>query len=745
MMRQAKSAVSPDRQKTAETSEPCRYRASGPFRIRETIYQIYHLHRDFVMVLTLFAVLQLMLLVFFAPGGRFGDYSDYWYYQEMASRLDSGYYPYLHYWVEYPPLFPWLPVGAYWLSRLLPPAPNPQLWFYVTFGGLMGLFAVGNLAMVYLLSLALYDRLSALRCAWSYALLFGPIFVHAGWFDGSALFLMLLSLYLLLKNRSMLSGLAVGLGTMIKVMPLALLPVGFKLLSQRWRFLVGLGLVIAGISLPFYLLNPALFVASWRALLTRPSWETVWALLDGYYSYGVVSGNRFDPSAAGGGQRPEFVPWLAVLAVFGLIYLLIYLLPWQLGQAYRPHVGRSNQLWFILEQFRHPVMGEGGQTVDRVGTVAFIGLSLNLFLLFSKGYSPQFVLWYLPFLVLALPNGWGLAYATLLTADSVVERIFYFFLLPDAHWLLAGTVLFRTALMLALIPEYLAVMGFLPLPRWRMVRRWAALPAAVATLVVVSLGAGAFVREYSQQRYVQSPQRPIVDRIRTAALPGDGVVVTSRDVFDAVAPFLPEQEVRLYTRNDGEFRAAAFEAQWADFVARHTRIWLVLDYAGGQSADWNAYLTGLLGQRGHQTTDEWAGPEQRLVHYATAASTTVRAQEVEADFGGELRLLSVLLDEGPLRSGEVLRLKLRWQAVREFSIEYKVFIHLVSDQGQIHAQRDVPLRVEGQEERLGLLLPVDLAPGTYQLLIGVYEPVTGDRLSLRTGDDSLVIEGIEVQ
>ncbi len=743
MRRPEKSAISAYREKTVETPETRRHRASGPRRIRDAIYRIYHWHRDFVLVVTLFAVLQLMLLVFFAPGGRFGDYSDYWYYQDMASRLDSGYYPYLHYWVEYPPLFPWLAVGAYWLSRLLPPAPHPQLWFYVTFGGLMGLFAVGNLAMVYMLSLVLYDRPRALRCAWYYALLFGPIFVHAGWFDGSALFFMLLSLYLLLKNRAALSGLAAGLGMMIKVLPLALLPVGFKLLSRRWRYLVSLGLVIAGISLSLYLLNPALFVASWRALLTRPSWETVWALLDGYYSYGLVSGNRFDAGTAGSGQRPEFVPWLAVLAVFGLVYLLLYLLPWQLRQADRGRVGHGNRFGFVMEQFRHPVIGEGGESVDRGGTVAFVGLSLNLFMIFYKGYSPQFVLWYLPFLVLVMPDGWGLAYATLLTVDSVVERIFYLFLLPDAHWLLVGTVLFRTALMLALVPEYLAVMGFLP--RWRVVRRWAALPVAVATLVVIGLGAGAFVREYTQQRYAQSPQRPTVDRIRTAALPGDGVVVTSRDSFDALAPFLSEQEVRLYTRDDGEFRVVAFEAQWADFVARHTRVWLVLDYVGGQSADWNAHLTGLLGQRGYPTTDEWSGREQRLVHYATVAPATVRAEEVEADFGGEVRLLAVRLDGKPLRGGEVLCLELCWQAVREFSTEYKVFIHLVSVQGQIHIQRDVPLRVVGQEERLGLLLPLNLAPGTYRLRIGVYDPATGERLSLPTGDDSLAIEGIVVR
>lgn len=730
----------------------------------------YQTHRDFCLLLGLFAFLQFMLLAFFSAGGRFHDYSDYWYYYEMASRLDSGYYPYIHYWVEYPPLFPWLPVGAYWLSRLLPPASDPQLWFDVVYGALMGLFGVGNLAMVYLLGLLLpagsplSNRPRALRCACLYALLFGPIFVHAGWFDGVALFFMLLSLYLLLKNRGALSGLAAGAGAMIKVLPVALAPVGFKLLPERWRYIASLGGTMIAINLPFILLNPVMFVASWRALLMVPSWESVWALLDGYYSYGLALGNRFDPAQAGIEQRPEFVPWSAVLIVFGLVYLLVYLLPWQQRQADRQTASgklclRGQPVWrFVLDQFRHPVLGQGDGAVDRMGVVAFVALSLNLFMIFSRGWSPQFVLWYLPFLVLTMPNGWGLAYATLLTANSVIERILYFLVVPESHWLLVGTVLTRTVLMLILVPEYLAVMGLLPAAPWRRLRRWLAIPAVLITLLLVGLGTMAFVRDYSQQRYAASPQRHVVDRIRTIALPGDGIVVTNREPFDAMAPFLPDQEVRLYSRVDGEFRQDAFEDRWAEFVTNHPRIWLLLDYAGGQNADWNTYLVALLDQDGYQTTDEWVGPEQRLVHYATMAPTIVRTEEVDATFGDNVRLVRLVLDGQPLHGGEVLRLQLLWQpspagATWESGSQYKVFVHLVSAQGQLAAQRDLALSdLEGQAARVGLALPPDLAPGTYQLRIGVYDAATGERLSVQlpdgrsaSGQDNLLIEEIQVR
>jgi hypothetical protein len=706
-------------------------------------------------LLALFSFLQLMLLVFFGPGGGFGDYSDYWYYQDMASRLDSGYYPYIHYWVEYPPLFPWLPVGAYALSKLLAPAANPYLWFYVVFGSLMGVFAIGNLILVYNVGGMLYDKPRALRISVFYGLLFGAIFVHAGWFDGVPLFFLLLSLYLLLRNRATFSGATAALGTMLKVLPLILLPVGLKVLPRRWRFLVSFAVVVIAVNLPFLIVNPVMFVASWKGLLTQPSWETVWALLDGYWSYGLVTGNRFEPAEAGGGQRPEFVPWLLVVAVFGLVYLLLYLLPWQRREWQvgaededRQEPGRSRVgSWVrgILPQFRHPILGEPDQSANWLGIVAFVGLSLNLFMVFSKGWSPQFVLWYLPFLVLVMPNGWGLAYATLLTASSVVERVFYFLVLPDARWLMAGVVIYRTVLLLALVPEFLAVMGFVRPSRWNVLRRRLAVPVVLATLVMVGLGAGGFARDYNQSRYAENEQRPSLERVLSSALAGDGVVVTSRKAFDAVAHYLPEQEVRLWTRDDGEFRPAAFEEQWSGFLAQHSQIWLLADYAGGQGADWNAYLAERLASEGYLASEEWVGDEQKLSFYALGKPTDERVEVVDSILGDEIALRRIKLDSSALQAGQVLRTTVRWEPVGEQTDKHKLFLHLETPSGTIVAQRDADLELLGRGQRVGLHLPRDLPEGTYRLRVGIYDPVTGERLTLSSGEDSLLLEGVLIR
>jgi len=65
-------------------------------------------------------------------GSASPDWSDFVYYHQVASLSAQGYYPDIQFWVEYPPLFPWLAVGAYQLSLLLPVWIQPDFWFELT-------------------------------------------------------------------------------------------------------------------------------------------------------------------------------------------------------------------------------------------------------------------------------------------------------------------------------------------------------------------------------------------------------------------------------------------------------------------------------------------------------------------------------------------------------------------------------------------------------------------------------------
>ena len=92
---------------------------------------------------------------------------------------------------------------------------------------------------------------------------------------------------------------------------------------------------------------------------------------------------------------------------------------------------------------------------DRGQLVAAAAATLSLLLLYSKGYSPQYLTWLAPLLVLLFPNRQGAVYLAALSAINLVELPIYFSFLPGQHWLLTVLVLCRTGLLMILAAAFL--------------------------------------------------------------------------------------------------------------------------------------------------------------------------------------------------------------------------------------------------------------------------------------------------
>ena len=468
----------------------------------------------FLYVLVVFFAFRLMAVLLVRPGGYITDLSDFTFYRILTSYASQGFYPAVDYWVEYQPIFPWILVGIYRLSLWLPPWGAPGFWFNILLGFFFLLAETANLSLVYLIGRRLYDREIAIRIAWIYSLLFVPLWVMLGWFDVFGLTFLLLALYLVLSRRPVVASAVAGAGFLVKLFPLIVVPVAFWR-EPTWRrrallVAVTLGSILI-LALPFVLLNPELFSLSWTISAKRSSWETIWALLEGYTSFGLAGGaNRFDPTQAGAGQHPSTLPWPLITVGFGLIYLWLWTRPtnWQ---------------------------------DDRRAT-AFVGLTMNLVILYLKGYSPQFLVWLLPFVILLLPGLRGIAYALLLSAVNLVESPGYFTLLPDQSWILTGAVLARTGLLILLSVEYGRMALSQPIPaRWS--RRLCL--AAVVLLTVLGLVAVPFAYQaYYENRLAVSPYRPVIETLKDEALPGSRILIggdeasRAQDVFEAAYPFL---------------------------------------------------------------------------------------------------------------------------------------------------------------------------------------------------------------
>lgn len=500
------------------------------------IQEIYRQHQDFALLLILFVAFHIMTLLLFRPGGYIADYSEYnTGYLAFARWSDKGLYPFIHYWLEWPPLFPWLVVGVYRLSLLIPSWVDPRLWYDTLLGLALLPFEIGNLVVTYLLALELYDQGKAFRSALIYTLLFAPLYFWLGWADCMPLFFLLLGLYFIIRQRATFAGIALGLGFMTKITPAVILAVGWRALSTLRRkigLLLAFGVTMLAIALPFLLTRPQFLIASFRSMVARSSWETVWALLEGYYSYGVIAGERFDPLAKVA-THSSTLPWPLITLSFALLYLWLFTRPWH---------------------------------DDKKHTIAFAGLTVNLFTLYSKGYSPQFIVQIIPFVVLLLPHLRGVIYILLLDGLNFLEATVYFIMLPEERWLLVGTVVWRTLIITALCAEYSTIFFSLAEERIAHLRRRAFVALVVASLALGLLGGYRLMGAYDRARYAQEEYRPVVEFLVSAVEPGEAaLLLPDHALYQRLYPFL-RKEMALYV---------AEERTLPQIIEGYSDIWLL--------------------------------------------------------------------------------------------------------------------------------------------------------------------------
>ncbi len=470
--------------------------------------QIRQNHNDFIMLIILFITFRVLALTAFRPGGLVLDFSDFYWYRSFAELTHQGYYPYYNLWTTYPPLFPFVMIALYQMSTLLPPWTFPNLWFTLLLGGFFLLFEIGNFILLYLFALKIYPANQALRPCWIYAALFVPVYTVTGWFESYPLFFFLLSLYLLLEKRPYLSAFFTGIGFMIKLIPAILIPIALRQLTLRsllTYLLIFISTVIL-IGLPFYFLNPALFFGSQQITAAREPWETVWALIDGNYNYGIIPLDMRDLSWTATAAPPTRIPWLLVTAMFALIYGLVYF------RSFDWHNPRN--------------------------VIAFVGFTNSLFMLWSKGYSPQWLNWPLYFIALLLPNLRGLIYATIFSFGNLIESNFFFIMFPEEHWLFIVTVLTRTFLLMVLAVEFLHLIW----PQWvtpqrAKIRTWGLTLFIMALLMGVIPSAQRLGESYFKSRLQQSPYQATITRLQKEKVTG-ALLLNSHAVYDWFYPYL---------------------------------------------------------------------------------------------------------------------------------------------------------------------------------------------------------------
>ncbi len=709
---------------------------------------VYRRHYTFILIFCLFVSFRLLTILLFRPGGFITDFSDYDFYATWGQLIPMGYHTFENLWTAYPPLFPALMLPIFELSSRIPPWIEPRLFFHILFGLAMLVFESGNFILIYRLAQKLnlcgvgsgrearVDSASHIpHSALLYALLFTPVYTLTGWFEAMPLFFMLLGLDLLLSTRRWAwigSVLAAALGFLTKLTPAVLVPIGVRWLGgrlswtalrQEWfkpkaagnigrPLLYGLIFLVTIIGLGYWLVGgqTALALSSFRVNSIRPPWQSIWALLDNYYGFGLVPVDmRNLVGLAKGGQFTSHLPWTAIGLAFAVLYLWLYTRRYDWQQPRTP--------------------------------VAFAAVSVIWLFLYSKGWSPQFLVWILAFIVLLLPTMRGMAYAIFLSLLNFVEADIFLILLPDEHWLMIGTVLLRTALLSLLLIEFLGQMW--PTAhvgqRMRQVSGILAVGVMIIGVLGAIVGAPRAVQAYGERRLAEQPCATTIAYLRDQSVwPNRTIVSDQPEVWRDFYPWLRNaytiRGVDGYNPYDRP-QAAVIADKLKALTQAHEFWWVTQKGLATQAGDYFAdRAVHILEEQTSRGCDLARVIRLTGAPLATAAVT-----------GGPILLSHYEMD--PAKVGDALHLVLYWQAEKAVATSYTVFTQLFDAAGKMVAQQDNPPNVgrsptntwapnELVRDPYQLTIPADAQPGTYQLLVGLYDAKGRRTLTLPDGTSS---------
>ena len=331
----------------------------------------------------------------------------------FVEELNVGATPYLDHAVEYPVL-----IGA----QMQVAALLVRAFIFDTDSWASGFYVVNVLlgAPMYMVAAYRLFRMGVTptRLLWFVAAPSFIVYAFMNW-DAMAVMLVVVAIELHRRGRDVGAGIAAGLGTAAKLFPAFLIPIVViaRISQGRWRDGAKHAAAAAGawlvVNVPVMIAAPSGWAEFLRLNRTRPAdWDSLW------YFWQQVRDRAFDV--------PLLNMWTLGLFVLGAAAIVLY------GRRRMP----PEELWRLLL----PV--------------------LCWFLLTNKVYSPQFSIWLLPLMALALPR--ASAFAAFAVSDFFVFVLRFSFLggrqdlTPAAGYdLFAIAILVRTVVLLWIIVETL--------------------------------------------------------------------------------------------------------------------------------------------------------------------------------------------------------------------------------------------------------------------------------------------------
>jgi uncharacterized membrane protein len=340
---------------------------------------------------------------------RAARYRDVHLYQGFADAVFDGRVPYRDFFMEYPP-------GA--LAVFLPPALAGDAHYNAAFKVLMALCGV---ATIFLVALILARLGASSGRLWTAVLLLalapialGPISLNT--YDAWPALLTVATLVLLVAGAPVVGLALLGVAFAAKVYPVVLLPPALVFLWLRagrdvvLRASAAFAATAALIVVPFLALAPHGLAESFRAQAARglqveSLGGSLLAVADRLGLYDATVVHRTAPAISYElvGSLPEAVAVLSSVAQIVAVLLVAAL-----------YLRARNGSWLLAVSFAAAIAG---------------------FLAFTRFFSPQYLVWLVPFVVFLEPAAWVVAGVALVLAQVWFFHYSDVFALGDYIWL----------------------------------------------------------------------------------------------------------------------------------------------------------------------------------------------------------------------------------------------------------------------------------------------------------------------
>jgi mannosyltransferase len=283
------------------------------------------------------------------------------------------------------------------------------------------------------------------------------------------------------------------------------------------------------------------------------------------------------------------------------------------------------------------------------------------------------------------------------------------------------------------------------------------LPALLLLIALFGMGQS-LLNLYTNPAYARADYRGTVVQIAAENHPNAAVILNAPNQWEVFTYYHDEADAPVYPLPRGFPDPARLEPELEQIIGRYDRLYVL--FWGDAQQDPERLVERWLDRHAFKAREEWV-QDVRFVTYAVpSAGASEMETAVSAQFGHHITLLGYTLGSETAVPGDILPITLFWEAAEPLDTRYKVFIHLVANDGPPLAQRDsepgggLALTTawtpgETVTDNHGLYLPPDLPPGPYRLLLGLYDltdptarlPVTSEGET----DDTLLLTTITVR